>query len=112
MVLPTTPYGVRHLLEMAATRKLQPLDPVLETESFELIRHYVLQENAVGFQIPIGLNPVKQAGIAHLPLSEKDVPPGRLLLGQMKGRALPMAPAKFARQLEARLAELADDARP
>ena len=107
MVLPTASYGVRHLLEMAATRRLQVLDPVLETESFELIRHYILQENAFGFQIPIGLKPASQGGIAHLPLSERDVPAGRLLLGQMKGRALPMAPAKFARQLEANLAQLA-----
>lgn len=108
MVLPSASYGVRHLLEMAATRRLQVLNPVLETESFELIRHYVMQENAVGFQIPIGLQPAKQLGMAHVPLSERDVPPGRLLLGQMKGRALPMAPAKFARQLETSLAELAN----
>lgn len=108
LVLPTAPYGVRHLLEMAATQRMQVLDPVLETESFEVIRHYVLQEKAVGFQIPIGLNSEKQTGIMHRPLVERDVPAGRLLLGQMRGRALPMAPAKFARQLEMQLAALAD----
>jgi hypothetical protein len=35
---------------------------------------------------------------------EKDVPFGRLLLGQMKGRALPVASAKFVQQLVAALA--------
>lgn len=108
IVLPSAPFGVRHLLEMAATRRMQSLNPVVETESFELIRHYVLEENAVGFQIPIGLKPARQDGVAHAPLSEKDVPAGRLLLGQMKGRTLPMAPAKFARQLETRLVSLAN----
>ncbi len=110
MVLPTAPYGVRHLLEMAATRRMQSLSPIVETESFELIRHYVLRENAIGFQIPIGLRTGIQGGVAHAPLSEKDIPPGRLLLGQMKGRTLPMAPAKFARQLETRLVALAHQA--
>ena len=108
VVLPSTSYGVRQLLEAGATRRLLNLEPVLETDSFELIRHYVVEENAIGFQIPIGLKPETQTAITHRPISEKDVPPGRLLLGRMKGRALPMAPLKFAQQLETRLAELAN----
>ncbi len=103
LVLPSAAYGVRHLLEIGATRKNLPLAPVLETESFELIRHYVIEEDAIGFQIPVGLDPQRQNGLAHRPLAEVDVPRGRLLLGQMRGRALPVAPAKFARQLEAEM---------
>lgn len=103
LALPSSQYGVRHLLELAAKRKGQTLSPVVETESFELIRHFVKHENAVGFQIPVGLNTEEQSGIAHRPLSEKDVPLGRLLLGQRKGRALPVASAKFAQQLIAAL---------
>ncbi|MEN8683216.1 LysR family transcriptional regulator [Marivita sp.] len=105
VVLPSASYGVRHLLDIGAARRRFALDPVLETESFELIRHYVIEEDAVGFQIPIGLSPERQHGVAHRPISEKDIPAGRLLLGQMRGRALPVAPAKFARQLEAQLEE-------
>ncbi|CAN0602870.1 unnamed protein product, partial [Ectocarpus sp. 12 AP-2014] len=56
LVLPSPAYGVRHLLEQGATAIGRPLEPTIETESFELIRHYVTQEAAVGFQIPIGLN--------------------------------------------------------
>lgn len=103
LVLPAPQYGVRHLLELAATRKGHVLTPVVETESFELIRHFVNHENAVGFQIPVGLNVAEHSGIAHRPLSEKDVPSGRLLLGQKKGRALPVASAKFSQQLIAAL---------
>lgn len=107
LVLPSTAYGVRHLLDVAAARRGQTLRPAVETESFELIRHYVTQENAVGFQIPIGLNVERQASIAHRPLADRDVPFGRLLLGQMKGRTLPVASAKFAQQLVAALSEQA-----
>lgn len=105
LVLPSAPFGVRHLLDLAMTRRGQSLTPAIETESFELIRHYVTQENAVGFQIPIGLSSTSQNAISHRALSEKDVPSGRLLLGQMKGRALPVASAKFVQQLIAALAE-------
>ncbi|MDW3223166.1 MAG: LysR family transcriptional regulator [Paracoccaceae bacterium] len=107
LVLPTRAYGVRHLLELGATRIGRTLTPTVETESFELIRHHVTQEDAVGFQIPIGLNPQKQGAIAHRPLAERDVPSGQLLLGQMKGRALPVASAKFGQQLVAALEKLA-----
>lgn len=103
LVLPSAQYGVRHLLELAATRKGHTLSPVVETESFELIRHFVKHENAVGFQIPVGLNSAEQSGVEHRPISEKDVPCGQLLLGQKKGRALPVASAKFSQQLIAAL---------
>ncbi|MEP2639881.1 LysR family transcriptional regulator [Roseobacter sp.] len=107
LVLPTAAYGVRNLLEHAATAIGRTLTPTIETESFDLIRHYVTQENAVGFQIPIGLKPAADAGFGHRPLAERDVRPGQLLLGQMKGRALPVASAKFGQQLVAALETLA-----
>lgn len=105
LVLPSAAYGVRHLLEVAARRRGQTLSPAVETESFELIRHYIAHEHAVGFQIPIGLNLVNDERITHRPLSDKDVPAGKLLLGQMKGRVLPVASAKFTQQLLAALAK-------
>lgn len=108
LVLPSSAYGVRHLLELAAARRGRSLSAAVETDSFELIRHYVTHENAVGFQIPLGLDQTRQTAITHRPLSSKDVPAGRLLLGQMKGRALPVASAKFLQQLIIALEKLAD----
>jgi DNA-binding transcriptional LysR family regulator len=55
-IAPAQKYGVRGLLDMAAKRVGRTVTPVVETESFELIRYYVMQERAVGFQIPIGLS--------------------------------------------------------
>jgi hypothetical protein len=48
LVLPSAAYGVRNLLEMRAKRIGLALNPALETEPFELIRHYVEHEQAVG----------------------------------------------------------------
>ncbi|WP_090267872.1 LysR family transcriptional regulator [Thalassovita taeanensis] len=108
LALPALPYGVRHLLELGAKRIGRSLYPAVETESFEMIRHYVTHENAVGFQIPIGLDEHQQNAITHRPLLERDVPTGKLLLGQMKGRVLPVASARFSNQLMAVLAEQVD----
>ncbi|AEQ50888.1 LysR family transcriptional regulator [Pelagibacterium halotolerans] len=98
-VAPTTKYGVRHLMDFAARRGVRRVDPVLETESFELIRHYVLHENVIGFQIPIGLRDTGDDPLVYRPISEKDMPAGNLILGQMRGRTLPVASARFAMQL-------------
>ena len=102
-IAPSSTYGVRHLLDYGARRGAQQVSPVVETESFELIRNYVLQENVIGFQIPIGLSPVDDPRLVLRPISQRDLPMGNLILGQMRGRTLPVASAKFAMQLAAAL---------
>ncbi len=99
LVMPSSAYGVRHLLELGAKKIGQTLSPRVETESFELIRHYIMHEDSIGFQIPIGLDIERQNAIAFRPVSSKDVPVGQLLLGQMKGRVLPVVSSRFADQL-------------
>ncbi|WP_071795758.1 LysR family transcriptional regulator [Natronohydrobacter thiooxidans] len=98
-IAPSAQYGVRSLLDGAAKSIGRQITPVVETESFELIRHYVLSEQIIGFQIPIGLNAQRQSGLVFRAISERDVPPGVLLLGQQRGRSLPVASFRFAMQL-------------
>ncbi len=98
-VAPSAEYGVRFLLDGAAKSIGRQVSPVVETESFELIRHYVQTEQTIGFQIPIGLDPQRQSGLVIRPISERDVAPGVLLLGQQRGRSLPVASFRFATQL-------------
>jgi DNA-binding transcriptional LysR family regulator len=98
-IAPSPTYGVRHLLDFAARRGSRRVSPVVETESFELIRHYVLHEHVIGFQIPIGLNGLDDGRLVLRPISERDIPAGSLILGQMRGRTLPVASARFAVQL-------------
>lgn len=102
-IAPTAEYGVRHLLQLATHGKSVRLAPALEADSFELMREYVLHERVVGFQIPIGLLPARDPRLAVRALEPRDVKPGLLLLGQLRGRVLPVASAKFALQLAAAL---------
>lgn len=104
-VAPSVKYGVRHLLDFAARKSSRRVSPLIETESFELIRHYVMHENVIGFQIPMGLEADPDGALVSRPISAKDVPAGNLILGQMRGRTLPVASARFAMQLAASLKE-------
>ena len=103
IALPTAPYGVRHLLETAVRRSpLQALklEPVVESDSFEYLRHYVMNEGVISFQIPIGLSPEHGVpGLVARAVDTRDVPEGMLYMGQLNGRTLPVAAARFADQL-------------
>ncbi|HEY0275913.1 MAG TPA: LysR family transcriptional regulator [Paenirhodobacter sp.] len=105
-VVPSAEYGVRHILDLATRGRSRGLSPVIEADSFELMRRYVLYEKAVCFQIPIGLQPGGDPRLVVRELAGRDLPVGMLLLGQMRGRTLPVASAKFALQLAAALEEL------
>jgi DNA-binding transcriptional LysR family regulator len=111
-VAPSQDYGVRHLLELATRGRARRLDPVVEADSFELMRQYVLYERAVGFQIPIGLLPSREPRLAVRRIAERDLPPGLLLLGQLRGRTLPVASAKFGLQLAAALEAIEAEGAP
>ena len=106
--MPTAPYGVRHLLEIAQMRSSYRLKPVLESDSFEFLCKYPPAENLISFQILIGVpadTSSHEFPFCHRKISEIDVPPGLLYLGQLRGRTLPVAAAKFADQLTRTLAE-------
>ena len=106
IAMPTAHYGVRHLIDLALRRSSVELAPALESDSFEFLRRYPAQEQIVAFQIPVGL-PVEDGvdGIVSRRLDPRDVPEGLLYLGQLRGRTLPVAAAKFAGQLERALVE-------
>ncbi len=108
-VVPATEYGVRHLLEMATNGRSLRLNPVVEADSFEMMREYVLYERAISFQIPIGLLPARDPRLVVRRIAPRDLSAGLLLLGQMRGRTLPVASAKFALQLAAALEGIESD---
>lgn len=99
--LPTQPYGVRHLIDLALARSSVELDIAIQSDSFEFLRNYPLREAMVSFQIPIGLPTTRDLdGMSVRQIDRRDVPAGRLYLCQLKNRALPVAAAKIALQLE------------
>ena len=100
VALPTSPIGVRHLLEVALKNSSRSLEPVMESDSFDLLRQYAQYEQVVTFQIAVGLDELHGSdGLVAIPLDLKDVPPGIMSIGQLRQRTLPVAAAKFANQL-------------
>jgi len=98
-VLPSSQYGVRSLLDQSSSQGAHPLRPIVESDSFDFMRHYVRDEDALAFQIPIGLKIAPDDDVVSRPLATRDVPAGNLFLGQMRGRTLPVASARFAQGL-------------
>lgn len=100
LALPTTDYGARRILDAWAARRGTALDLALESDSFELLRHYVRSARAVTFQIEIGALPSGAAeGLVAIPVDDRDLAHGPLVLAQLRGRALPVAAAAFAEHL-------------
>ncbi len=100
IALPSTEYGVRAILETALRKTSGRLRPVVESDSFEFLRAQALAENIVTFQVELGLpNKDHSQGYAYKKLDEKDIPQGTLYIGQLQGRHLPVAAARFTNQL-------------
>ncbi|MEM6634715.1 MAG: LysR family transcriptional regulator [Pseudomonadota bacterium] len=99
LVLPAPQFGVRVLLDLAAQRLGRRLEPVLETDSFDMVRHFATYGNSIGFQIPVGLNASARPDLAFVPMADRDVRGGELFLGHLRGRTLPVAALKFASQV-------------
>ncbi|MEM9432605.1 MAG: LysR family transcriptional regulator [Pseudomonadota bacterium] len=105
LILPASQFGVRVLLDQASARLGRKLEPVLETDSFDMVRHFAAYGQGIGFQIPVGLNALARPDMAFVPISERDVSGGELFLGHLRGRTLPVAALKFATQVLTSLAE-------
>lgn len=91
--------GGRQLLDEAMERGNFRFDIVAQSNSFEFLRNLVMRDNVVSFQIQIGAAPDAAGNIVTRDIDERDAPRGNLVLGQLRGRNLPIASAKFAEQL-------------
>ncbi len=100
MILPTRANGVRHLFEETLTRKGGELQPIIESDSFDFLRNYLLNEECLSLQIPIGLPPEdSDTGFISKKLSRSVIPEGHVFVGQMSGRVLPIAASLFANEV-------------
>ncbi len=102
VALPDRSLAVRHLLDAARARAQLPVNMQIESGSLEFLRNYVLREHAISFQIASGI-PLSTAGIHARPIDERDLAPIQIILGQLRGRSLSIAAAKFADQLASSL---------
>ena len=100
-VLPRADAGVRQLLNVGLISRNTELKIVAESNNQEFLHNYLAQEPVMSFQIPIALpqgmveNVNGVNNVVARPVDLGDVPAGILHVGQLKGRVLPVAAAKF-----------------
>lgn len=96
LVMPSRSNGVRHLVEQSALRLDQKLDIVIESDNHTLLVRSLENSDNISFQIPIyeSLNE-SSTEFSHVSIDSRDIEPGWLFVGQLKGRTLPVAAARF-----------------
>jgi DNA-binding transcriptional LysR family regulator len=109
MALPERPLGARLLLDEFAGRAGIRIAPAVESNSFEMLRGCVRYSGLVSFQIEAGVVKTRAKaadGFMSRPIDERDAPPADLILGQLRGRNLPVAAASFAEMFAEQLETL------
>jgi DNA-binding transcriptional LysR family regulator len=97
-------FGTRQIIAGLLAGSSTRLDVRLESNSFELLRNFVRHNDAVAFHIEIGAHATGEAEpLEARPIEDRDIVRGSLVLGQLRGRALSVAAAKFGEFLAQRL---------
>jgi DNA-binding transcriptional LysR family regulator len=100
-------FGGRQLLDEVCARTNLRLHIVAESNSFEFLRNLVRHERLLSFQIEIGAELRDEApGLVRRTIDGRDIPRSDLVLGQLRGRNLPVPCAMFAEQLTRELEEM------
>jgi DNA-binding transcriptional LysR family regulator len=100
-------FSTRQILSSLIAGKSSRADIRIETNSFELLRNFVGQNDTIAFHIEIGAMPPKGSRtFVARHIDSRDGPNGVLVLGHLKERVLPVAAARFGEHLALRIAEL------
>lgn len=99
--LPSSGTGVRNLIDAAASRKSASLSPDVVSEDPQFLINHVACGGGLTFDValPPTIERLRSRDLVAIALDGRDVAAGRLFLGQLRGRALPVAAARFADQL-------------
>jgi len=93
-------FGGRQLLDEFCARTGSRFRVAAESNSFELLRGLVSYGELISFQIKIGAPASNnKLGMVTRDIDDRDVPRANLVLGQLRGRNLPVPTAVFADQL-------------
>jgi DNA-binding transcriptional LysR family regulator len=107
LALPDPSFSGRRIMEEIMASVSTRVEVEVESNSFEFLRNFVRRTQAVTLQIEMGaIEELAGAGLATRPIDDRDLAHGSLVLGQLKGRTLPIAVAKFADQIARRMDEL------
>ena len=110
VALATRGFGGRQLLDEFCARSGLRFRIAVESNSFEFLRSLVGYRELITFQIKIGAPAdSNRLGMVTRDIDDRDAPRANLVLGQLRGRNLPVPAAVFAHQL-ARSLEAAREA--
>ncbi|MBU2954790.1 LysR family transcriptional regulator [Marinobacter sp. F3R08] len=112
VALPAPSLGGRVLLNTFLANSSINIEPALESNSYEMMRNFARLAGGVCFQVDIGISPRSENSdlsqsndLVALPLTDRRLPVGKLVMGMHHDRALPVAAAKFAQEMELALSE-------
>ena len=98
IAMPSRSLAIRHLLHGAIVRASSPVNTVVESDSFEILRGYAGRNDVITFQIRTAI-PKGNSHLVAREIDKRDLPPARLVLGQLRGRSLSVAASKFIDQI-------------
>ena len=102
IAMPGPSLAIRHLLQGAIVRAALPVNTVIESDSFEVLRSYAGGEQVISFQIRAGI-PQGNSNLVAREIDRRDMPLTQLVLGQLRGRSLSVAASKFVDQISGSL---------
>ncbi|MCV6545806.1 MAG: LysR family transcriptional regulator [Cohaesibacter sp.] len=95
-ILPSRPEGIRQVLDNAVAKTGLSLNPVVESNSLDLLQSLVENSENLSFTIGVNLRPfLETQGLTAIELDSRDVEGGFLFAGHLRGRTLPVAAARF-----------------
>lgn len=107
IALPDASFSTREIIDDILNKSSLRLNPVMEANSFDLLADIVKNSQIITFQIDVGaIQWRSDPTLAVRNISLVDAAHGPLVLGQLKGRALPLAAAKFAEQMARKMDNL------
>lgn len=98
IAMPGPGLAIRHLLQGAIVRASMQARVAVESDSFEVLRSYAAREDIVSFQIRAGV-PRGSPDLVAREIDGRDLPHAQVVLGQLRGRRLSVAAAKFIEQI-------------
>ncbi len=107
IALPGANFGGREIIDQVLAKSSTRLNVVVESNSFSVLAALISSGHLVTFQVEIGAHANRaDPNLAVRPIEDPDLNQGSLVLGQLRGRALPLPAAKFAEQLASGLNDL------
>ena len=104
VVLPDQDSGLRGLLDAASLRLGIQLRSTIQSNSPEFNRRSTRFPYHLSFDVPINIpDNLEDYNLVAKPVEPRDIPPGVIFAGHLKGRALPVASARFLEQVVAEL---------